>query len=190
MSVLPGLKKPLLQGSHAHAHDDDDHGHSHGSKIAQKDDHGHSHNGDHGHSHGSKNEDHGHSHGSKSKDDHGHSHNGDHGHSHGSKKDDHGHSHGNHGPSQSNSSHNHAHWDEPDPISEKEDQIRRLKYAIYLALIFMIAEIIGGFVANSIAIMTDAAHMLSDVGGFIVSLFALGKPSPTFVASFYLPILK
>jgi zinc transporter 2 len=37
----------------------------------------------------------------------------------------------------------------------------------------MLVEIVGGIYADSLAIITDAAHMLSDVGGFIVSLVAL-----------------
>ena len=31
----------------------------------------------------------------------------------------------------------------------------------------------GGKLANSLAIMTDAAHMLSDFASFLISLFAL-----------------
>jgi len=49
----------------------------------------------------------------------------------------------------------------------------RLKKAVVFALLFMFVEIVGGLAANSLAIITDAAHMLSDVGGFIVSLVAL-----------------
>ena len=44
----------------------------------------------------------------------------------------------------------------------------------------MIGEIIGGYLAGSLAIMTDAAHMLSDVAGFMISYFAIylgGKPA-------------
>lgn len=37
----------------------------------------------------------------------------------------------------------------------------------------MIVELIGGWLASSLAIMSDAAHLLSDVGGFVVSLVAL-----------------
>ena len=37
----------------------------------------------------------------------------------------------------------------------------------------MICEIIGGLIANSLAIMTDAAHLLSDLAGFLISIFAL-----------------
>ena len=44
----------------------------------------------------------------------------------------------------------------------------------------MIIEIVGGYIANSIAIMTDAAHMLSDISGFMISYLAIylgGRPS-------------
>jgi zinc transporter 2 len=44
----------------------------------------------------------------------------------------------------------------------------------------MFGEITGGYIAHSIAIMTDAAHMFSDVAGFMISYFAIylgGKPS-------------
>ena len=37
----------------------------------------------------------------------------------------------------------------------------------------MIIEVIGGYVSNSIAIMTDAAHMFSDVAGFGISIIAI-----------------
>eukprot|EP01022_Parablepharisma_sp_SALTPOND_P001360 TRINITY_DN106186_c0_g1_i1.p1 TRINITY_DN106186_c0_g1~~TRINITY_DN106186_c0_g1_i1.p1 ORF type:complete len:417 (+),score=10.90 TRINITY_DN106186_c0_g1_i1:59-1252(+) len=38
---------------------------------------------------------------------------------------------------------------------------------------FMIVEFIGGILANSIAIMSDAAHLLSDFSGFLISLTAI-----------------
>lgn len=36
-----------------------------------------------------------------------------------------------------------------------------------------VAEVVGGYFANSIAIMSDAAHLLSDLSSFLVSLAAL-----------------
>jgi len=33
--------------------------------------------------------------------------------------------------------------------------------------------ILGGYLAHSLAIMTDAAHMLSDFAAFLISLFAI-----------------
>jgi zinc transporter 2 len=45
----------------------------------------------------------------------------------------------------------------------------------------MLLEIVGGVMAHSLAIVTDAAHLLSDVSGFAVSLFAvaLSQKIPT-----------
>lgn len=50
----------------------------------------------------------------------------------------------------------------------------------------MIAEIIGGYMANSLAIMTDAAHLLSDLAGFLISISALwlANKTPTSRLSF------
>ncbi|CAH0514405.1 unnamed protein product [Peronospora belbahrii] len=50
---------------------------------------------------------------------------------------------------------------------------RKLQLACVCSLLFMCAEIIGGFLAGSLSIMTDAAHLLSDVAGFCISLFAI-----------------
>ena len=58
---------------------------------------------------------------------------------------------------------------------EKENAAARRKLWIVsgLCLCFMTLEIIGGFIANSLAIMTDAAHLLSDLASFLISIFAL-----------------
>jgi len=37
----------------------------------------------------------------------------------------------------------------------------------------MVGEIIGGYLANSLAIATDAAHLLTDFASFMISLFSL-----------------
>jgi Co/Zn/Cd efflux system component len=37
----------------------------------------------------------------------------------------------------------------------------------------MIVEIAGGIISNSLAILTDAAHMLSDVGGMGISMISI-----------------
>ena len=50
---------------------------------------------------------------------------------------------------------------------------RKLLWGIVLCFAFMLAEVVGGLLAHSLAVMTDAAHMLSDVAGFIVSVLAL-----------------
>jgi len=47
----------------------------------------------------------------------------------------------------------------------------------------MFCEVCGGIWSGSLAILTDAAHMLSDVGGFGISMFSIyiskKKPSMT-----------
>lgn len=50
---------------------------------------------------------------------------------------------------------------------------RKLILASVLCVIFMIAEIIGGIYSNSLAVATDAAHLLADLASFMISLFAL-----------------
>ncbi|EDV31851.1 uncharacterized protein Dana_GF15557, isoform A [Drosophila ananassae] len=57
---------------------------------------------------------------------------------------------------------------------------RKLIVASILCLVFMIAEIVGGVLSNSLAIATDAAHLLTDFASFMISLFAIwiaGRPS-------------
>lgn len=37
----------------------------------------------------------------------------------------------------------------------------------------MVVEFVGGWISNSVAIMTDAAHMFSDVTAFIISILSI-----------------
>ncbi|VDM33702.1 unnamed protein product [Toxocara canis] len=50
---------------------------------------------------------------------------------------------------------------------------RSLYVATVLTVLFIIAEVFGGYVANSLAIMTDAGHMLSDMTSFVISIVAI-----------------
>ncbi|KAL0394911.1 UNVERIFIED_CONTAM: Metal tolerance protein 1 [Sesamum latifolium] len=56
---------------------------------------------------------------------------------------------------------------------ERSASIRKLLIAVVLCIIFMSVEVVGGIKANSLAILTDAAHLLSDVAAFAISLFSL-----------------
>ncbi|XP_042317404.1 zinc transporter 8 isoform X2 [Sceloporus undulatus] len=49
----------------------------------------------------------------------------------------------------------------------------KLYVATVICLIFMIAEIIGGHIAGSLAVITDAAHILVDLMSFLISIFSL-----------------
>ncbi|KAG6407674.1 hypothetical protein SASPL_130671 [Salvia splendens] len=56
---------------------------------------------------------------------------------------------------------------------ERSASMRKLLIAVVLCVIFMSVEVAGGIEANSLAILTDAAHLLSDVASFAISLFSL-----------------
>jgi zinc transporter 2 len=51
-------------------------------------------------------------------------------------------------------------------------KVTRLSLAIGLSVTFMILEVIGGFWSGSLAIMSDAVHLLTDVAGFGIALIA------------------
>uniref|UniRef100_A0A8C5V4Y2 Probable proton-coupled zinc antiporter SLC30A3 n=1 Tax=Microcebus murinus TaxID=30608 RepID=A0A8C5V4Y2_MICMU len=50
---------------------------------------------------------------------------------------------------------------------------RQLYAACAVCFVFMAGEVVGGYLAHSLAIMTDAAHLLADVGSMMGSLFSL-----------------
>ncbi|KAJ0978267.1 hypothetical protein J5N97_013741 [Dioscorea zingiberensis] len=56
---------------------------------------------------------------------------------------------------------------------ERSASMRKPMIAVILCIIFMTVEVVGGIKANSLAILTDAAHLLSDVAAFAISLFSL-----------------
>uniref|UniRef100_A0A8C5SVP0 Probable proton-coupled zinc antiporter SLC30A3 n=1 Tax=Laticauda laticaudata TaxID=8630 RepID=A0A8C5SVP0_LATLA len=56
---------------------------------------------------------------------------------------------------------------------QKHQAQRKLSIACLVCFLFMVGEVIGGYLAHSLAIMTDAAHLLTDMGSMGVSLFSL-----------------
>jgi cobalt-zinc-cadmium efflux system protein len=59
-------------------------------------------------------------------------------------------------------------------------------YSIIIAFGFMILEFLGGFFANSLALISDALHMFSDVGSLLlgVIVIAISKRPPSVKKSF------
>ena len=121
---------------------------------------GHSHTHEHGHGHS-----HTHEH------DHDHSHEHEHSHDHGRKgwfKRGHGHSHGHdhghgHGPG-----HGHAHEHDLRGVSK-----RKLWVAFWLISGFMVAEVVGGILSGSLALLADAGHMVTDAASIGLAIFAM-----------------
>jgi cobalt-zinc-cadmium efflux system protein len=53
------------------------------------------------------------------------------------------------------------------------DAQSRLRIVLFLSLGYMIAEAVGGWLTNSLALLADSGHMLSDVAALGLSLFAV-----------------
>jgi cobalt-zinc-cadmium efflux system protein len=72
------------------------------------------------------------------------------------------------------------------PSARSEGGRRALKIVLALTAAFLVAEVAGGLIADSLALLADAGHMLSDVLSLGVALFASwlagrpGGPSRTF----------
>lgn len=77
----------------------------------------------------------------------------------------------------------HCHQAEDSKLNadRNESANRRLLITTVLCGFFLITELVGGYISNSLSIMTDAAHLLSDIVSFGLSLFAvyLSKKRPT-----------
>lgn len=71
------------------------------------------------------------------------------------------HIHMGHGDSHSHGSHDHFH----------HASTRSLRIALVLIAGLLVLETIGGFLANSLALLADAGHLLTDVGALALSLF-------------------
>lgn len=79
------------------------------------------------------------------------------GHSH-----DHGHEHSH--------AHSHVHGHAQ---GNRERNRKRLTWTLGLVALYMIAEVIGGVLTNSLALLADAGHMLSDAASLALALFAM-----------------
>ena len=69
------------------------------------------------------------------------------------------HNHSHHG-------HDHAHHH---ALDDTTDGRRRIAIAALLTFSFMIAEVIGGVISGSLALLADAAHMLTDAGSLTLA---------------------
>jgi cobalt-zinc-cadmium efflux system protein len=76
------------------------------------------------------------------------------------ERDGHGHSH-DHGHE-----HDHGH-------AATDANKRRLAVTLALVATYMVAEVVGGILSNSLALLADAGHMLSDAGALALSLLAI-----------------
>ncbi|MEZ4530754.1 MAG: cation diffusion facilitator family transporter [Thermomicrobiales bacterium] len=65
-------------------------------------------------------------------------------------------------------------------LGDRSAKRRPLTIALAITTTFLIIEVIGGIVANSLALLADAGHMATDAGALLLSLFAAwlaGRPA-------------
>lgn len=58
-------------------------------------------------------------------------------------------------------------------MAQSDEVLTKLKWVSAVCLMFMTGELVGGWIANSIAIMSDAMHLLSDLMAFAVSAYSV-----------------
>lgn len=83
---------------------------------------------------------------------------------------DHAHSHGH---ARSHDHHPKEKETECEATTDKErrhEVIRKLKTASLLCFAFMIIEVIGGLLAGSLSVLSDAAHLTADLSAFVVAI--------------------
>jgi len=60
----------------------------------------------------------------------------------------------------------------PHSVPEPRGHRRALGLVLVVTAVFMVVELAGGLLANSLALLADAAHMFTDVGALALALFA------------------
>ena len=68
-----------------------------------------------------------------------------------------------------NHANGHSHHDHAHGVRDSVDGRRRVAIAAVLIFGFMIAEVIGGVISGSLALLADAAHMLTDAGALALA---------------------
>lgn len=63
------------------------------------------------------------------------------------------------------------------PHSDRRETSSKLRITLFLAAGYLVAEVVGGWLTNSLALLADAGHMLSDVAALGISLAAVQAAS-------------
>ncbi|HEX4670203.1 MAG TPA: cation diffusion facilitator family transporter [Solirubrobacterales bacterium] len=56
--------------------------------------------------------------------------------------------------------------------TRREDSRRRMWIALAINVVLLVAELVGGLLTGSLAVLADAGHLLSDVGSIVLALIA------------------
>lgn len=69
---------------------------------------------------------------------------------------------------------------------ERHTETQKLKWALTISSAYFVAELVAGFMTNSLALLSDAGHMLSDIAAMALSLFAfrIAKRPATLISTY------
>src|SRR5215468_5336918 len=78
---------------------------------------------------------------------------------------------------------------QPHTHADRHDHQGSLKTALIITSVFLVAEFVGALYTNSLALLADAGHMLTDVAALSLSLFAMRfatrRATPRMTYGFY-----
>ena len=69
--------------------------------------------------------------------------------------------------------HSHGHTQGSGEVGPSRGRIRRMVIALVILLAFLVLEVVVGLTVNSLSLLADAGHMLTDVVGMSMGLVAL-----------------
>ena len=79
------------------------------------------------------------------------------------------------------STHNHDHGHDHGDVFHSHAPAGKMKLAFFLTLIILIVEVLGGWLSHSLALLSDAGHVLTDIAALGHSWYAMRqseKPAP------------
>jgi len=81
---------------------------------------------------------------------------------------------------------NHNHTHDHGDVFHSHAPIGKMKLAFFLTLMILVVELIGGIISHSLALSSDAGHVLTDIAAIGLSWYAMLEPPMTEVKGFLL----
>ena len=71
------------------------------------------------------------------------------------------------------SEHKHDHGHDHGDVFHSHAPAEKMKLAFFLTLIILVVEVLGGWLSHSLALLSDAGHVLTDIGAIGLSWYAM-----------------
>ncbi|WP_258171282.1 cation diffusion facilitator family transporter [Paenibacillus sp. R14(2021)] len=94
-----------------------------------------------------------------------------------------------HNHSHNHNHHGHDHGHDHSGVFHTHAPINKMKTAFFLSFIILIAETVGGIISHSLALLSDAGHVLTDIAAIGLSWYAMKQaqrsPSETYTYGYH-----